>query len=339
MYEALGEKVGPTATRALVPLGGEAEGWLCTDPDEIGAALTEADASQDAGIAWPVCGRRAVEDVRAPCRGIRLPGHDVCLAHLEPDEEHVYLGTLGPGSAVDFRGTTFKEGLLQRLLAALRESRAQPVTLGEAAFDHATFVDDWNEGGIEFLAGASFTRAVFAGRARLGDSAFAGRVSFYEAVFLGVGDFDRSRFHGGADFRRAQFRGLAGFSDSVFLDEVSFDRAVMELSADLNGMQVAGSADFSRAVFCGLTGLSGARFEAAVSFAATTWERGLVATGAVFEGPADFRRARFLGRVRLEQLSLPQAPAFVLDDRHGPWDTQRRPDGTWDIQLRGTGTQ
>ncbi|MFC9587472.1 SAV_2336 N-terminal domain-related protein [Streptomyces yangpuensis] len=339
VYEVLGEKVGPTATRALVPLGGETEGWLCTDPGELGAALTEADASQDAGVAWPVCGHPAVEDVRVPCRGIRLPGHDVCLAHLGPDEEHVYLGTLGPGSTVDFRGTTFREGLLQRLLAALRESRAQPVTLGEAAFDHATFVDDWNEGGIEFQAGASFTRAVFAGRARLGNSTFAGRVSFYEAVFLGVGDFDRSRFHGEADFRRAQFRGLAGFSDTAFLDEVSFDRAVMELSADLNGMRAAGRADFSRAVFCGLTGLSGARFEASVSFTSTTWEQGLVATGAVFEGPVDFRRAGFLGRVRLEQLSLPEAPAFVLDDLHGAWDTQRRPDGTWDIRLRGTGTQ
>ncbi|MFE7095474.1 SAV_2336 N-terminal domain-related protein [Streptomyces erythrochromogenes] len=339
VYEALGEKVGPTATRALVPLGGETEGWLCTDPEELGVALAEADGSQDAGVAWSVCGRRSVEDLLAPCRGVRLPGHDVCLAHLGPDEEHAYLGTLGPGSPVDFRGTTFKEGLLQRLLAALRESRAQPVTLGEAAFDHATFVDDWNEGGVEFLARASFTGAVFAGRARLGDSTFTGRVSFYEAVFLGVGDFDRSRFHAGADFRRAQFRGLAGFSDSAFLDEVSFDRAVMELSADLNGMRVAGGADFSRAVFCGLAGLSGARFEAGASFFATTWEQGLVSTGALFGGPVDFRRARFLGRVRLEQLSLPEDPELAFEDVPGRWTIHRRPDDTWDIRLLGTGEQ
>ncbi|MFI8447522.1 SAV_2336 N-terminal domain-related protein [Streptomyces erythrochromogenes] len=339
VYEALGEKVGPTATRALVPLGDGTEGWLCTDPDELGVVLTEADASQDAAVAWQVCGRRAAEDPRAPCTGVRLPGHDVCLAHLEPDEEHAYLRTLGPGSPVDFRGTTFQEGLLQRLLAALRASRAQPVTLGEADFDHATFVDDWNEGGIEFLAGASFTRAVFAGRARLGGSTFAGRVSFYEAVFLGVGDFDRSRFHREADFRRAQFRGLAGFSDSAFLDGVAFDRAVMELSADLNGMQVAGSADFSRAVFCGLAGLSGARFEAGASFFATTWEQGLVSTGARFGGPVDFRRARFLGRVRLEQLSLPEDPELAFGDLPGRWTVQQRPDDTWDIHLRGTGEQ
>ncbi|MFB7170169.1 SAV_2336 N-terminal domain-related protein [Streptomyces sp. NPDC056254] len=337
VYEALGEKVGPTATRTLTPLGGG--GWLSADPGELGAALTDADGRQDTGAGWPVCGRRAVDDVRAACTGVRLPGHDVCLAHLEPHEEHVYLGTLGPGSRVDFRGTTFREGLLQRLLDALRESRGRPVTLGEAAFDRATFVDDWNEGGIEFLAGASFTRAVFAGRARLGNSAFAGRVSFDRAVFLGVGDFDRSRFHAGADFRRAQFHGLAGFSDSVFQDEVSFARAVLDASADLNGIRVAGAADFSRAVFHGLTGLSGASFAGPVSFASTTWETGLVSTGAVFEEPVDFGGAVFRGRVRLEQLRLPGAPGPAFEDRTGRWGVHRRPDDTWDIHLLATGSQ
>ncbi|MFE1827010.1 SAV_2336 N-terminal domain-related protein [Streptomyces yangpuensis] len=339
VYEVLGEKVGPTATRALVPLGGETEGWLCNDPEELAAALTEADRSQDRGSAWPLCGRRAVEDLLTPCTGIRLPGHNRCLAHLEPDEEHLYLGTLGPGSPLDFRGTTFKGGLLQRLLDAVRESRTHPVTLGEAAFDHATFVDDWNEGGIEFLAGASFTRAVFAGRARLGSSTFAGEASFDGAVFLGVGDFDRSRFHARADFRRAQFRGLAGFSDSVFLDAVSFARAVLEASADLNGMQVAAAADFSHAVFCGLTGLSGASFTGPVSFASTTWELGLVSTGAVFEGPVDFGGATFRGRVRLEQLRLEEVSGYVFEDRPGRWAVHQRPDDTWDIHLLGAGEQ
>ncbi|MFE0578975.1 SAV_2336 N-terminal domain-related protein [Streptomyces sp. NPDC058874] len=339
LYEALGEEVGPTATRALVPLGGTGDGWLCTDPQALGAALTEADGSQDAGVAWPVCGRRGAEDLRAPCTGIRLPGHDVCLAHLDPDEEHAYLETLGPGAAVDFRGTTFEGGLLQRLLNVLRESRSQPVTLGGAAFDRATFVDDWNEGGIEFLARASFTRAVFAGRARLGNSTFAGRASFDRAVFLGVGDFDRSRFRAGADFRRAQFRGLAGFSDSVFLDEVSFARAVLEASADLNGLRAVAAADFSRAVFCGLTGLSGASFTGPVSFASTTWELGLVSTGAVFRGAVDFGGATFRGRVRLEQLSLREPPGSAFEDRPGRWAVRRRPDDTWDIHLLGGGEQ
>ncbi|AQT75118.1 pentapeptide repeat-containing protein [Streptomyces sp. fd1-xmd] len=338
VYEALTENVGPTATRALVPLGGGTEGWLCTgDPDELGVALTEADRSQDAGAAWPECGRPAAGDVRAPCPGIRVPGHDVCLAHLDPDEEHAYLETLGPGSPVDFRGTTFEDGLLQRLLAALREARAQPVTLGPAAFDHATFVDDWNEGGIEFLARASFTRAVFAGRARLGRSTFTGPVSFDGAVFLGVGDFDHSRFHRASSFRRAQFRGLAGFSDSTFLDEVSFARAVLEASADLNGMRAAAAADFSRTVFCGLTGLSGATFAGSVSFASTTWELGLVSTGAVFDGPVDFGGATFRGRVRLEQLRLREGTAAAFEDRPGRWAVHQRPDATWDIHLLGSG--
>ncbi|WP_030766032.1 pentapeptide repeat-containing protein [Streptomyces sp. NRRL F-2664] len=339
VYEALGEKVGPTATRALVPLGGEGEGWVSTDPEGLGAALAEAAGSQDAGVDWPTCGRRSAREPGTPCRGRRLPGHDVCLAHLGPDGEHAYLGTLGPGSPVDFRGTTFEEGLLQRLLAALRGPRSQPVRLGEADFDHATFVDDWNEGGIEFLARASFARAVFAGQARLGTSTFAGPVSFDGAVFLGVGDFDHSRFHRASSFRRTHFHGLAGFSDSVFLDEVSFARSVLETSADLNGMRVAAHADFSRAVFGGLTGLSRASFAGPVSFAATTWELGLVATGAVFEGPVDFGGAVFRGRVRLEQLRLREAPEFALQDRPGRWGVHRRPDDSWDIHLLVAGAQ
>ncbi|MFF8263775.1 SAV_2336 N-terminal domain-related protein [Streptomyces virginiae] len=340
VYEELGAMVGPTALRTLVPLGGDAEGWLCTgDCAELGLALTEAAELRGAAVDWLTCGRRSAQPLGAPCTGARLPGHEVCLAHLDPDEEHAYLGALGPGSPVDLRGTTFKEGLLQRLLNALRESRSQPVTLGEAVFDHATFVDDWNEGGIEFLSGASFSRAVFAGRARLGNSIFAGRASFDGAVFLGVGDFDHSRFQEGADFRRAQFRGLAGFSDSAFLDEVSFARAVLEASADLNGMQVAAAADFSRAVFCGLTGLSGASFAGPVSFASTTWELGLVSTGAVFEGPVDFGGATFQGRVRLEQLRLREAPGSAFGDRPGRWAVHQRPDGTWDIHLLGSGEQ
>ncbi|KOU33700.1 hypothetical protein ADK53_17765 [Streptomyces sp. WM6373] len=340
VYEELGALVGPTALRTLVPLGGDTEGWLWTgDCAELGLALTEAADLRGVGVDWPTCGRRSAEPPRAPCTGIRLPGHDRCLAHLEPDDEHAYLRTLRPGSPLDLRGTTFKEGLLQRLLDALRASRSQPVTLGEAAFDRATFVDDWNEGGIEFLAGASFTRAVFAGRARLGKSTFAGPVSFDGAVFLGVGDFDHSRFHGEADFRRAQFRGLAGFSDSAFLDDVSFARAVLEASADLNGMRVAAAADFSRAVFCGLTGLSGASFAGAVSFASTTWELGLVSTGAVFEGPVNFGGATFRGRVRLEQLRLQEPPGSAFADRSGRWAVHQRPDGTWDIRLLGIGDQ
>ncbi|MFD6231211.1 SAV_2336 N-terminal domain-related protein [Streptomyces sp. NPDC060232] len=340
LYEELGALVGPTALRALVPLGGATDGWLCTgDCAELGLAMTEAAGLRGAGIDWPTCGRSSGESPRVPCTGIRLPGYDVCLAHLGPDREHGYLATLGPGSPVDFRGTTFEEGLLQRLLAALRASRAQPVRLGEADFDHATFVDDWNEGGIEFLARSSFARAVFAGRARLGRSTFAGPVSFEGAVFLGVGDFDHSRFHRASSFRRTHFHGLAGFSDSVFLDEVAFTRAVLEASADLNGMRAAGEADFSRAVFCGLTGLSGASFAGPVSFASTAWEAGLVSTGAVFEGPVDFGGAVFQGRVRLEQLRLPQAPGFAFEDRPGRWGVHQRPDGTWDIHLLVTGSQ
>ncbi|WP_404954900.1 SAV_2336 N-terminal domain-related protein [Streptomyces sp. 147326] len=338
LYEDLAELLGPTVLRPLAPLGREAEGWVCTgDPVELGYALMEADELQDEGIGWPTCGLGASKALPAGCAGIRLPGYDRCLAHLEPQEEHVYLGTLGPGSPVDFRGTTFDQGLLRRLLAALREPGPHPARLGPADFDRAAFVDDWDEEGAEFLDRASFVRAQFVGRARLGGSTFAGPVSFDGAVFLGVGDFDRCRFHRATRFRRTVFRGLAGFAGSAFRDEVSFARAVLEASADLNGMQVTGKADFSRTVFRGLTGLSRAGFAGPVSFASAAWEQGLVSTGAVFEGPVDFGKATFRGRVRFEGLSLQTSPHDGLTDQHGRWDTHRRPDGTWDIRLLDDG--
>ncbi|MEU9163607.1 pentapeptide repeat-containing protein [Streptomyces sp. NPDC048424] len=340
LYEDLGELLGPTALRSLAPLGREAEGWVCTgDPVELGYALTEAGELQVEGIGWPTCGLGVSETLPAGCIGIRLPGYDSCLAHLEPQEEYVYLGTLGPGSPVDLRGTTFDRGLLRRLLAVLRESGSQPVRLGPADFDRAAFVDDWSEEGAEFLARASFVRAQFAGRARLGGSTFAGPASFDGAVFLGVGDFDRCRFHHATRFRRTVFGGLAGFAGSVFRDEVSFARAVLEASADLNGMQVAGRADFSRAVFRGLTGLSRAGFAGPVSFASATWEQGLVSTGAVFDGPVDFGKATFRGRVRFEGLRLQTSPHDGLTGQHGRWDTRMRPDGTWDIRLLDSGKE
>ncbi|WP_405942347.1 SAV_2336 N-terminal domain-related protein [Streptomyces sp. NBC_00207] len=338
LYEDLGELLGPTVLRTLAPLGREAEGWVCTgDPVELGCALVEADELPDGGIGWPTCGLGASMTLPAGCVGIRLPGYDRCLAHLERPEERVYLGALGPGSPVDFRGTTFDQGLLRRLLAALREPGQHPARLGPADFDRAAFVDDWNEEGAEFLDRASFVRAQFVGRARLGGSTFAGPVSFDGAVFLGVGDFDRCRFHRAAMFRRTVFRGLAGFAGSAFRDEASFARAVLEGSADLNGMQVAGRADFSHTVFRGLAGLSRAGFAGPVSFASATWEQGLVSTGAVFEGPVDFAKATFRGRVRFEGLSIRTSPQDGLTDQHGRWDTHRRPDGTWDVHLLDAG--
>ncbi len=64
------------------------------------------------------------------CRGIHVPGHTACLAHLADADRDAYLAGLTPGARIDHRGTTFTESLLIALLNALRDpaSRLPPLS-------------------------------------------------------------------------------------------------------------------------------------------------------------------------------------------------------------------
>lgn len=342
LHRQLGEQLGPGALRTFTPLDRGRENWLYTgDPAELAVALTETDELRGAGLGWLVCGLGASEADPVGCLGIRIAGHGRCLAHLEREEQRAYLGALGPGSPVDLRGTTFEGGLLQEVLEAVRDPGTRRVMLGPADFDRAVFVDDWNTVDADFSARASFSRAVFVGRATFLATTVAGRASFGGAVFQDVGVFARSRFHRATTFRRTVFRGSAEFTETVFLDGVSFGRAVLEASVDLSGMRVTGTTDFSRSLFSGPAGMSGTVFAGSVSFTSATWERGLVSTGAVFEGPADFAHADFRGWVRFEgvRFAAPEDAVTPFTDRPEAWAVHRRRDGTWDIRPTGTGEE
>ncbi|WP_329097974.1 pentapeptide repeat-containing protein [Streptomyces sp. NBC_01439] len=340
LYEELADVLGSPARIALHRVGGADEGWVCSDDHApagaLGQVLTEADGLLDEGVGWPTCGLQASPADPRACIGIRLPGHERCLAHLEIEDQEGYLGTLSPGAPVDLRGTTFDHGLLPRLLMALQPGVPGPAALGPADFDRARFVDGWNRPDIEFWDRASFVRASFEGRAGFAGVTFAGPVSLDGAVFERVGDFDRCRFHRTATFRRALFHASAGFNNAAFLGDVSFARAVLAASADLNGVRVAGTADFSRTFFGGLAMLNEAGFAGAVSFASAEWEGGLLSNRAVFEAPVDFARASFRGRVRLDGVLFEadslvgQFPFVAPPDG---WTSVRRPDGTWDVRL------
>ncbi|KOU18770.1 pentapeptide repeat-containing protein [Streptomyces sp. WM6368] len=340
LHEDLEGLFGYPAHVALERVGAADEGWVCVDPEPVAEplaqVLAEADRLLDMTVDWPTCGVEASEAEPWVCIGIRVPGHARCLAHLGDEEQREYLATLAPGAPLDFRGTTFDNGLLPRLLTALEPRGRGPLRVGPAAFDRAYFVDDWNRADIEFSGRATFVRAVFGGRAGFSGATFGGPVSLDGAVFQYAADFEMSRFHRAATFRRARFRGSAGFKEAVFLEDVSFGRAVLEASADLFAVQVAGSADFTGASFGGVAGMSGAGFAGPVSFASTSWRRGLICSGAAFEGPLDFERATFRGRVRFDGVRFDaathSAPDFTLG-RPGHWDVQERPDGTWDIGL------
>ncbi|MFD3543679.1 SAV_2336 N-terminal domain-related protein, partial [Streptomyces sp. NPDC058662] len=336
LYRDLRTLLPPAVRAGLVPLGRGAGGWLCvSDPVELARALVEVARTRDTGPDWPHCGLVTSDSDASGCPGILLPGFGSCLAHLPDAEQEVFLATLGPGSPVDLRGTTFRHRLLQRVLDAVREPGTRRVRLGRAEFGRARFVDDWNARGAEFSDRVSFDRAAFQGRALFHEAAFGGRAFFDGAVFERSAAFDRSRFERAARFRGAVFGGPAGFTDAEFLAEVSFARAALEDLAELDGVRAAGSADFTGTAFRGPTVLSGAVFAGAAVFSHATYEDGLLAARTVFEGPVAFDAVDYTGRVRFDDVRFLSAADAELPfgDRPDRWEVERLPDRVFRLRL------
>ncbi|WP_311137630.1 hypothetical protein [Streptomyces sp. I6] len=61
---------------------------------------------------WPHCAHGA-DPATDPvgCRGIYVPGHTACLAHLTDTDRDTYLAGLTPGAHIDHRGTPFTRDL------------------------------------------------------------------------------------------------------------------------------------------------------------------------------------------------------------------------------------
>ncbi|MFD9338752.1 SAV_2336 N-terminal domain-related protein [Streptomyces sp. NPDC060028] len=299
--------------RRLEPGEDGPAGWLCLNGVvEAARVLLDADVIADVdSIDWPHCGDGATEAEPSGCIGIRLPGNLRCLAHASEAEQSEYLAALGgAGAVVDLRGTTFDNGLLQRVLDAVVAPVTGQVLLAEAVFDRAYFADDWVTTGAVFEGRASFDRAEFAGRAVFEEAAFHGPASFAWTVFGNGCAFDRGRFEGAAGFRRAAFRGPAGFTGATFRKDLDMNRAVLDSSAALDRMSVLGPADFTHAVFRGLTGMSGVDL-ANVSFASARWERPLVSTGGRFRGTVSFGSAVFVDFLRWRDTTFERRVDFA----------------------------
>ncbi|MFI0787321.1 pentapeptide repeat-containing protein [Streptomyces lydicus] len=144
---------------------------------------------------WPHCGHGAAPETDPiGCRGIHVPGHTACLAHLEPGVRGAYFNGLQPGDDVDHRGTTFDEELLRALLAALHDSDIDAPKLGDAEFSEATFSGT-----------ARFSGATFSGNTWFSDATFNRTAQFSEATFNGTAGFNRATFS-----KSAGFRGVSG---------------------------------------------------------------------------------------------------------------------------------
>ncbi|TGB12114.1 pentapeptide repeat-containing protein [Streptomyces sp. MZ04] len=232
---------------------------------------------------WPHCGRGADPDTDdVGCRGIHVPGHAACLAHLEPTDRAGYFAGLRAGADVDHRGTTFDRAVLHGLLAALRDPGTDAARLGDARFDEATFTGD-----------AWFNRVTFTGRARFKGAIFARYARFGGANFAQDARFNGATFAQEAWFGRADFAADAWFDDATFTQDARF-----------NGTAFAGSARFSRATFTEDARFNAATFTGDARFKGAAFAKTAVFDGATFTMEADFFRATFADDARFDGVTF-----------------------------------
>lgn len=233
--------------------------------------------------AWPHCGHGA-DPATAPfgCRGIQVPAHSLCLAHLNQSDRTDYLATLSPSADIDHRGTAFTDELLSELLTALTEPATGQRRIGNARFDQAEFQGEIVFDSAKFDGSAWFAGATFGGDAQFNQVEFGDEAHFEETHFGGLASFEQTAFVGGAWFVRAELAGTAVFGGVKFSREASFFEARFSSIAWFGGAQFSGDTWFRRTVFRGDAVFLKAAFER------TTAVGPLVCTGALHLSEAVF---------------------------------------------------
>ncbi|MFE7268914.1 pentapeptide repeat-containing protein [Streptomyces sp. NPDC057592] len=218
------------------------------------------------------------------CRGIRVPGHTACLAHLSDADRATYLASLTPGADIDHRGTPFTQDLLDQLLRALRDPTTGKPHMGTVQLGQAQFSGTAGFGGVQFSGPAGFSGVQFSGPAW-----------FDRAQFSGPAWFGRAQFSGPAGFSGAQFSGNARFGGAQFSGGARFDRAQFSGPALFGGVQFSNAAWFEEAQFSGTAGFGGVQFSNAAGFVRAQFSGDAVFVGAQFFGDAGFGGAQFSG--------------------------------------------
>ncbi|OEJ28941.1 hypothetical protein AS594_35490 [Streptomyces agglomeratus] len=234
--------------------------------------------------AWPHCGHGTTPVDPVGCRGIHVPGHTACLAHLDDTDRDAYLAGLTPGADIDHCGTTFTQPLLDALLDALRDPATGHPHFGDAGFGSATF-----------QGRALFGSATFRGDAMFESAIFEGDAGFRLATFEGYAMFGSATFQGRALFGSATFEGDAGFGSATFQRDAGFWSATFEDYADFESATFEGDAGFRSATFQGGAGFGSATFQGGADFGSATFEGDAGFRSATFEGGADFESATFQG--------------------------------------------
>ncbi|MES9523788.1 pentapeptide repeat-containing protein [Streptomyces capoamus] len=256
---------------------------------------------------WPHCGHGA-DPATDPigCRGIEVPSHTACLAHLTDTDRTAYLAGLAPGAAIDHRATTFTQALLETLLNALTDPTTSKPHLGPARFD-----------GAQFSGAAHFDGAQFSGAAHFDGAQFSS-AWFDEAHFSGTAVFRGARFSDAAHFGGAQFSGAAHFGGAQ-LHSAAFDRTQFSAAAWFSRAQFSG-AGFSRAQFSDAALFGGAQFSGAAQFggaqfsSAAVFDRTQFSSawfgGTQFSGTARFDGAQFSDAARFDEAQFSDAARF-----------------------------
>jgi hypothetical protein len=262
---------------------------------------------------WPHCAHGA-EPAAEPfgCRGIHVPGHTACLAHLADADRDSYLAGLTPGASIDHRGTTFTESLLNSLLNALRDPATGHPRLGDAMFGSATFEGDAWFGSATFEGDAWFESATFEGDARFGAATFKRGPMFGSATFEGDARFGSATLEGDAWFESATFEGDAVFETATFKRGAMFRAVTFEGDAWFESVTFEGGALFRSATFEGDAGFESATFGRGAWFESAIFEGDAVFESATFEGDARFGAVTFKGDAWFESAT------FVEADRVGP---------------------
>ncbi len=253
--------------------------------------------------AWPHCGHSAhPESDPLGCRGVHVPGHHTCLAHLSDSDRAAYLDTLVPGANLDHRGTAFTEELLIELLTSLVEGATGRPRVGDATFELASFSGAAVFDDMKFDGHISFKGAEIAGDAQFNAVEVLGDLQF-EGVTVGSRvSFEQARIHGDAWFGRAAIDGAAVFGGVNFGGDASFLNA-----------RFRGGAWFGGAAFQGEVWFAGAEFSADAVFRKVAFERMGSLGPLVSTGTLDLSEARFGAAVTIE------AAAVAVDCRRTRW--------------------
>jgi hypothetical protein len=263
------------------------------------------------------------------CIGIRVPGYDGCLAHLNDADRARVFERLKPGSNLDASGTTFTTDLLNALLKPITDPKNRRATFGEAKFERTTFGEAVDLRHASFIGAPTFEKAEFYGAAHFDDSSFGQPPIFDGAIFSGPARFDNATLQGCASFRAAKFNDDATFSEATFEESpdgtcADFDDAAFAGYANFEGANFKGqgvfledfygAVTFMNAKFNDHASFGGTSFNGSANFQDAEFAKGAgfecdfggdaLFSGAQFDGEASFLRATFDGRATFWQTAF-----------------------------------